>query len=118
MPPLVRYFMTPKGRGRNRYMPLFQALLNQGRRVYSEPVPADISIVMDGKIENPLCLQGEKILIAWPEIWVGGKKGWEGFYKPILEEYYDVIVDMTGLNIKEAVKEILNHETAATNRLQ
>lgn len=90
-------------------MPLIQGLINNGIRVYSEPTPANVSIVIDGKNENPLAFNGKRVLAYWADVWKD-KDYFNELYKPILEEYYDDMIDLTNLTFEEVKEALINYE--------
>jgi len=64
--------------------------------IYMEPKPCDISVVLGGTLVNPIPLRGKKVLAFKKDEWKAIQ--WDHIFKPILEEYYDHIIDTTGLS--------------------
>jgi hypothetical protein len=64
--------------------------------VKTDPVDCDISVVLGGRLENPLVLKGKKVLAFKKDEW--RMLGWDTVYADILREYYDHFIDTTGLN--------------------
>jgi hypothetical protein len=62
----------------------------------TDPVDCDISVVLGGTLENPLPLRGKKVLAFKKDEWRMVK--WDMVFGDILEEYYDHLIDTTGLN--------------------
>jgi hypothetical protein len=80
-------------------------------KVYDSPRDADVSIVLSGMMENPAIIKGRKVLAFKPQEWilnVPPPKGWM-LYKPILELYYDDMIDLSGLNAKKSAKRIIEY---------
>ena len=80
-------------------------MLEQGLDVYSESSPADYSIVLSGKWENPQSLTGKKILIYAPREWVPYPSRWT-FCKEIIKEYYDEMIEVKSNNRDEILKQV------------
>lgn len=72
--------------------------------ICEEAEPADCSIVLGGKRENPLALSGKKILFYNIEEW---ESLWD-FYEPILIEYYDELVNISGRTFNQVKKTLRN----------
>jgi hypothetical protein len=70
--------------------------------LYGTPEQCDISVVLGGCLENPLPLRGTKVLAIKRDEWQMVK--WEELYGQILEEYYDHIIDTTGLDAVNTLK--------------
>ena len=89
-------------------------LEDRGHRVYTHARDTDISIILHGTFENPCIFKGKKVLAFNSEDW--GKHGeWEHLFKPILEEYYDEFIDITGLSSKEQAGRLIEYGEAQSN---
>ena len=64
-----------------------------GVKVYQEYNPADISIVLDGRYENPNIFDGEKILVIDKALW---GSAWNMFIA-VLPEYYLIMQPYKGV---------------------
>lgn len=42
----------------------------------------------------------------------------DSLYKPVLEEYYDDMIDLSDLTFAESVERLISYETEAADRLQ
>lgn len=81
------------------------------RTVYTEPVEADLSIVLSGLLENPAIVRGKRVLAFKPQEWmpeIPPPKGWMLYY-PILQKYYDDFIDLSGLNPRKSAKRIIEY---------
>ncbi len=76
-------------------------LEEQGIGIYRDVSPAGKSIVLGGQYINPLVLTGEKVLISYSPEW--GALFKHVFY-PVLLEYYDRIIDITGKKVPEIIR--------------
>ena len=74
-----------------------------GMPVCIEPEDAEISIVLDGRYENPLAVTGKKVLVYDKDLW--GHR-WE-LFEPVLSEYYDKMVDVTRMSSRQKADIIL-----------
>ena len=74
--------------GRKKRDDIITILSRSGIKVYRNYSPADISIVLDGRYENPIVLDGKKILITDELLW---NKTW-AMFMAILPQYYDEII--------------------------
>jgi len=88
-----------------------KVLIDRGVDVCTKPEPADVSIVLSGARTNSLCLTGKKILVYSIYEWMRGVQPPNGFnlFKPILDEYYDDFIDLTGVEMKDAADKIINY---------
>jgi hypothetical protein len=96
----LKIFKSPRGWG--SWVKVIECLYLSGYKVFNSPRKCDISIVLGGKVENPEVFCGEKILIFHDGEW----KVHGPFFKEILSEYYDLIVDVTGLHFRDIAKKI------------
>ena len=86
-------------------------LKKRGVETLSEPVGADLSVVLSGMFENPSILKGKKVMAFKPQEWFPGvppPMGWN-MYREMLGFYYDDFIDMSGLNPKKAAKRIIEY---------
>lgn len=92
-------------RGAEGWVPLIKHLQQDGYEVCDEKKRCDVAVVLSGKFENSNCFDGKKFLV-WHDLEWGGM---HKFYKKIVVEYYDQIVDVTETkNLNEAAKMIKN----------
>ena len=68
--------------------------------------PADVSIVLDGRYENPAVLDGKKILVTKESLW---NNTWSMFMA-ILPEYYDEIAKITDGDTN-TIRRVIKRET-------
>ncbi len=101
----------------DRLMELATSLLSKNIYISKKPENCDVSIVLYGLYENPTCLFGKKVLAHDKLMFfshMGKEYGWNMF-RPILEEYYDYFIDLTGLSVQEQANKIeryiLDYET-------
>lgn len=99
----VKVFKAP--RDAIKWTKLIEILKETEGEVYFRPEPADISIVLSGRFENPTLLTGKRILFCIPSEW---GRYWEE-YKLILEAYYDEIHDFAGKNDRQKADMILQY---------
>jgi hypothetical protein len=77
----------------------------------SEPVDADVSIVLSGMFENPSIVKGKKIMAFKPQEWFPGvppPMGWN-LYREMLGFYYDGFIDLSGLSPRKSAKRIIEY---------
>ena len=87
------------------WIPLLNELHNMGIKVDTKVKPAECSIVIGGNNENPLAVNGKKILIYNPYGWIPAPQLW-GFYKDILSEYYDEMISIQGMTLNQAAQTV------------
>lgn len=78
--------------------------INRIGKVCTKPETADVSIVLDGRYENPLAVTGKKVLVYDKDMW--GHR-WE-LFEPVLSEYYNRMVDVTRMSSKQKADIILS----------
>ena len=101
--PSVKYFRSKRVLNPELWEPIFDALTERGSVIHvSEPVECDVSVVLNGKVENPVPLSGKKVLVYDRQHWSEMK--WKSIFKNILEEYYDDMIDIHGMNLAEVVQ--------------
>lgn len=81
-------------------------------QVYGTPQEADVSIVLGGKRANPMAVKGKRILAYNKKEWIG----WAYIYRPILEEYYDEFLDLSGLTAGQTVDKITEYVEHTTHK--
>lgn len=97
--PNVKYFTSERG-----------LMIEDWKEIYDffgphpHPIPCDVSVVLNGKFVNPLPLYGKKILLYKIADWQPVK--WKAMYQPVIEEYYDTLIDITNRNLEEVRAEI------------
>jgi len=86
-------------------VPLIKHLQRDGYEVCDEKKRCDVAVVLSGKFENSNCFDGEKFLV-WHDVeWAGMHE----FYRKIVVEYYDQIIDVTKTkSLNEATEMIKN----------
>ena len=98
--------------GMDEYWPqVVEHLKKRDFETLSEPVQADLSIVLSGMYENPTAIKGRKAMAFKPQEWFPGvppPMGWN-MYKELLGFYYDDFIDMSGLSPKKAAKRIIEY---------
>lgn len=102
--PSVEFFISHRSKEITDWIPIYEEVKELGYNIHTEPVECDISIVLNGKFVNPLPLRGKKILFYHTSDWQLHK--WKAMFKPILEEYYDDLIDIEGQEIKDVIEEI------------
>lgn len=85
-------------------MPVINLLEQMGYDIYPHPRKCERAIILCGKYENPTVLDGYKVLFYHKNEWVGQ---WD-FFQPILEEYYDEMIDATELSLQQTAETIIN----------
>lgn len=83
-----------------------------GIDVLSKPEKADVSIVLSGTWENPGVLEGKRILMYSIGDWMEKEPEIVRKYKfelwrPVLEEYYDELISLTGMDNKTKAARII-----------
>ncbi len=99
----TKFFVTPRNMG--KWFPLVNKLRAMNHRVYTTAKPADISVVLSGKFENPLALSGIRILVFIRGEWQP-KNSFATIWQKILQEYYDDMIDLTSTDSNEAIEKI------------
>ncbi len=102
--PNVKFFYSERSKGIASWQSLYQWFEEQGHTIYTKPIECDISVVLNGKLVNPLPLHGKKVLLYKADEW--GVVKWKPMYQPILEEYYDEMIDIEGRDIGAVLEEI------------
>ena len=93
------------------WLRLGKILENKGFTVCQTKEDADISIVLSGQGVNTLCLTGKKVLVYTAHEWVKNVPSPHGFnlYKPVMEEYYDDFLDITGMGMSEGAEKVVKY---------
>jgi hypothetical protein len=88
-----------------------KALTDKGVDVCTGKATADVSIVLSGHGTNTLCLTGKKVLVYSTYEWMRGVQPPLGFdlFKPVLDEYYDDFINLTGIEMKDAADKIIKY---------
>ena len=86
-------------------------LKENGFDVRNTKADADVSVVLGGRGINTLALTGKKVLVYGAGEWLRGVPIPRGFnlFKPVLEEYYDDFLDVTGMEIHAVVDKIIKY---------
>ena len=96
----------------NNWMPVIHALQRYGLEVWGD-VKADdldISIILGGKLENPLAVPGRRILVFNQDEWTPKGRGWKHFWHGVLKHYYHDLLDVTGCETpNDAADEIIKY---------
>lgn len=87
---------------------IIKELRKKNLEVFDTPTNADISIVISGYYENPAILKGRKVLVVDVTEWFKGLPAPNGFKlaQPVLEEYYDDFLNLSGMKPGEKAIEI------------
>lgn len=101
----IKIFKVPRSDSMRAWEPIIKELKARGYQVYHDVEPADVSIVLSGKLENPLCFSGKRVLAFTPGEWQPEYYGWR-FYARILENYYDDFINLGQTTVKGAADKI------------
>lgn len=88
----------------NPWLPIIDSLEENGYDVYPTTEQTDKAIILSGKFENPTVFSCKKVLIYHRKEWI---HVWE-FFEPIVEEYYDEMIDVTELSLRKTVETIID----------
>ena len=102
----VKYFCSERSMSNEKWKPIYSWFEKNNVPINLKPEDCDISVALEGKFVNPVALCGKKILLCKPDEWQIFK--WVYMYKPILEEYYDKIVDITEIKPEQISHEVEN----------
>lgn len=92
----IKYFSAEREAKNPYWSEVYDLCAAKGITLYREPKDCDVSLVLGGRMTNPLPLKGRKVLAFKKDEWRMVK--WDMIYAGILEEYYDHFIDTTGLN--------------------
>jgi len=73
-----------------------------GHKVIDYPKDCEIAVVLGGRYENPCCLAGKKLLVWHDRDW----GDYNEVFKPLVEEYYNKIIDVTHDSLDQAIEKI------------
>ena len=102
---LVKIFKVDRASSNETWQMITGDLQKRGFVIHREAEPADVSIALSGKLENPLALSGKRVLAYAPGEWQPQYYGWR-FFARILKHYYHDFIDLSGTSAKEAVDKI------------
>lgn len=99
---------------------IIEGLREQGYKVHGVPEQADVSIVLGGKMENPLCFSGKRVIVFYPPEWVPFPYGGQLFGQIIQHYYHDHInlgnEDDIGLKTRVILEYIKKAENVDTRK--
>jgi len=81
-----------------------------GYEVVNDIVPSNINVIISGSYVNPFVIDGKKILLTHPDEWLGL---WDVVYEPVMEEYYDSVVNVGSIK-PEMLMDVIRGEIEAT----
>lgn len=83
-------------------------LIQNGVPVNSDSVESDTFIVLGGQFENPLCLNGKRILLYKKQEWYPSimSQGWDVMYSNLLKHYYDEMIDCSDDSPKDILEKV------------
>jgi len=98
-------------RGHKDWNLLTGILKKRDVKVHDNIADADVSIVISGRFINLLILKGKKVLAYNAHEWLGNVPVPSGFnmYKPVLDEYYDDYIDLTGISVEDCAEKIIKY---------
>lgn len=97
---VVKIFQTR--RSKDDWADIIKILKEKGYTVCDNYSPADISIVLDGRYDNPTVLDGKKVIAYDETLW---KKTFP-MHKTVLVHYYDDFIDITDLDTDQIVEKL------------
>ena len=97
----VNYFIMEPQLGNWRQV--VEKFEESGIKINFELTPTKTTVVLSGAHLNPMMVSGRKILIAHSREW-GAL--WKSVYRPVLEEYYDHVINIGGMSLEEAIKTV------------
>ena len=100
----VEFFYSKRSQSIEKWHPIYKQVEQQGYHIHTEPIECAVSVVLEGKLVNPLPLHGRKVLLYKMDEWQPMK--WKNMFSPILEEYYDQMIDITGRDMGKVIEEI------------
>ena len=102
--PRVEFFYSERSRDIEAWHDVYKRVILKGYSIHTEPIECDVSVVLNGKFVNPLPLHGKKVLLYRMKDWQPMK--WIEMFAPILEEYYDDMIDITGMDVGKLIEKI------------
>ena len=94
-----------------KWKTIMNDLATAGFRVTTRPQKADLSIVLGGRFENPLAFKGYRVLAYNPGHWPPPvRNAGFAFFKPLLEEYYDELLEVNSNNAVEVITEYVRRK--------
>lgn len=88
---------------------VIEKLSTKGVKVHFNTVPADTFIVLGGRFENPMALDGKRILFFHKAEWKPnhGYVGWDYWFGHLVKEYYHELYDCTKTDLDGVVNQIV-----------
>lgn len=96
-------------------MPVILELEKHGYEVVFKPVESKVTVFLSGTYTNPFCVGGKRILVTHGDEW---GISWGSVYRPIVEEYYDRVIDIKPIPLDKIVNKIRGEIEAAEPRSQ
>jgi len=87
----------------NPWMRMINVLEQAGHDVYPTAEDCDRAVILGGRHENPTVFNCERVLVYNEVEW----KGRWGFFRPVLEEYYDKMIDVTRMSFLKTAQKII-----------
>lgn len=89
-------------------------LVRNGVKVNHRLPEADVFVVLSGAFENPLCMNGKRILFYKKQEWTPkvNNAGWDHWYSKLLCHYYDEMVDCSADTPDDTLERIRCLKTA------
>ena len=92
------------------WRPVIGELNDRGLEVFSVIQPADVSIALSGKFEDPLALHGKRVLFMYSMEW-NTHPGQGEWFKELLGHYYHEVHDLAGCLPMQAADAIEEYVT-------
>lgn len=90
------------------WIKVIDGLEKEGISVSFKSVPADVYLVLGGRFENPLALNGKRILFFHKAEWKPNLNhyGWDYWFGRLMKEYYHDFYDCTNADLKGVIDQI------------
>jgi hypothetical protein len=89
---------------RKEWVNVLNELSKRGQKVEVDYKPCDVAIVLGGRFNNPV-LWKKRILFYNKKQWANW---WDGLFGPVVEEYYDKLLDITIYTLEGVVEMIIS----------